>query len=408
MFREKDGKIILNTNLYKAVEIGAIQKITNTSIHINTKYNNDEKNYNLVTIKNTPLPFPAGDIDMNSQATIGGRINKIQSAIFANNKALIFAIDFYDKDDNNKNTKGYGIYPLPKGKVQSISSNSNDPVINLKDTVNLMNPKGLFHIYDNTGKSEIKQGKSRAGNSITLSGGLNTTFHPESTDVIIEQIDKFKLYNYDNGEERYKGENVFTGRYVNVDKVNKFTSIRKHSFSSTFEQNVKGEIIIKDKAITPEKLSYQYAKIWDERPSDVSGGNALSNNWVVRKFTEIDSNIEGVKLLKAREDYYNTADTINKHDDDSNFSRFTLPKGIYKISITAPACGIQNHRVTLYSNTNSTWVAMGSSEVSNTNATSSTNSTLITVHTVNSQETFSIRHYITGLLTMMTLELLLI
>lgn len=118
---------------------------------------------------------------------------------------------------------------------------------------------------------------------------------------------------------------------------------------------------------------YKYAKIWDEKPRGTHAGNSVAG-WNVRKLNKIKTNISGATL---------------------SGNQFTLPEGLYKIKIAAPARHINCHKVTLYCVTDNQYVLIGTNAATHTGSTQPSNLSIIEdVLSINSQKTYQVRHYI--------------
>ena len=125
------------------------------------------------------------------------------------------------------------------------------------------------------------------------------------------------------------------------------------------------------------------AVIVDEKANNTEGGNFTSGDWRTRDLNKVISDPDSIVTIES------DTQTVSGH---TSRYKFTLGAGTYLISWSAPAFVVTGHQSKLYSVTDTSDLAIGSSEYSNSTNGTSTISTGHYVHTISSSHTYEIRH----------------
>lgn len=109
----------------------------------------------------------------------------------------------------------------------------------------------------------------------------------------------------------------------------------------------------------------------EEQPSGTEGGTFTSGAWQTRVLNTVAGDTSFVSLSS---------------------NQFTLPKGKYRITGSAPAYQVNRHRTALYDVTNSSYVEYGENELSWASGVVVTRSRVTAVISINSSTTYELRH----------------
>jgi hypothetical protein len=118
--------------------------------------------------------------------------------------------------------------------------------------------------------------------------------------------------------------------------------------------------------------AFPYINIQDQKPSGTHGGTFTSGAWQRRDLNTIAADTAGLVTLAS--------------------NQFTLPSGIYRISASAPAYGVQLHQTRLQNITDSLTVLYGTSEMINSTDYGQTRSFITGRFTIGASKTFEIDH----------------
>ena len=128
------------------------------------------------------------------------------------------------------------------------------------------------------------------------------------------------------------------------------------------------------------------AIIADEKGSTTNAGTLILGGWRTRDLNTEISDPDGIVSIQSS--------TAGTQSDGSNIGNsFTLGAGTYLIEWSCPAFIVDRHQTKLYSITNSSDLARGSSEYVASSSSAVSRSFGAFVHTISASHTYEIRHY---------------
>lgn len=123
--------------------------------------------------------------------------------------------------------------------------------------------------------------------------------------------------------------------------------------------------------VSPASITQGVVYLKDIQSSSTEGGTCTSGNWIVRTLNTTEGDTDLVSLSS---------------------NQFTLQPGVYSIDVTAPARGVDAHKIRLYDVTNSGVSIFGSSSFANSGSVEDSVALLNGALNITTATTYQIEH----------------